>query len=72
MITRRQRFGWMALVLMVPFMLMDFAMAAKVEPPKAPPIKEINWDDLMPPVDDEIVVNMRRVKLLRSRPLIYC
>ncbi|WP_020584426.1 DUF3299 domain-containing protein [Endozoicomonas elysicola] len=55
MITRRQRFGWMALVLMVPFMLMDFAMAAKIEPPKAPPVKEINWDDLMPPVDEEIV-----------------
>ncbi|USE38798.1 DUF3299 domain-containing protein [Endozoicomonas sp. SCSIO W0465] len=56
----------MARVLMVPFMLIVMSMVmsmvmptnvamAAVESTETPPIKEINWDDLMPPVDEEIV-----------------
>lgn len=55
MITGRLRRYWMAAVLMVPFLLMDVAVAATVGDPEKPPIREINWDELMPPVDEEIV-----------------
>ncbi|WP_422445262.1 MULTISPECIES: DUF3299 domain-containing protein [unclassified Endozoicomonas] len=52
MIAGRQHPGWMAVVLMLAFMPVNFAMAASTEKPA---IKEINWDDLMPPVDEDIV-----------------
>ncbi|WP_257263880.1 DUF3299 domain-containing protein [Endozoicomonas sp. ONNA2] len=55
MIAGRQRPGWLVVVLILPFMLADFALAAKIASPEKPPVREINWDDLMPPVDEEIV-----------------
>ncbi len=70
MITRRLLCR-MAVMLMVPLILVDVSSAAEVEGIKNASIREITWDDLMPPVDEEIVRKYEAGKISQVEAIDY-